>query len=1087
MARERAKKRITVVAGGALSGKTARVVTLAVDAREAGGHATIVVPDASAAGALRRRLLARVDALDGEAVTTLPTLAAHTLAAAGDDTRVASAYEREVILRDAVAALSTAGALPRLAPIADFPGFYSDVERFIRSLESARVTPQALAGRPRAALVDEELAAVARRFVEELSRRGLADAETLISRAADALAESCPRHAPTLLAADGFLEFSANELALLEALGRHVATVVVTLPYDNGRPDLFKAAKATLDRLRERFDVAVEDLPRAAGGGPGARIASGFMAGESGRPAAGGGLEVITTAGERMEMDEIAREAKRLIRAGRRPGDLALAVRDARAQGALAREVFASMGVPLEAPARLSPESAQVFALVRLIVEAAASDFAREPVVGVLTSSYVDLPLLAGGTLAASEVAAMAREAAVIKGASQWQTRLRALERRRAIEAGGTETPDDDEAPAPRLDATRLAFLMTAVKHLVECLSPLRSAAAPAEMAREFKRIIDEIGVRRKILADDSPEDVLFRDLAAYGALMDALDYLEAADGGGVRVGAAGFLEMVKRVVRGASAPSGEMTAGGVALVDAGALANQSYDVVFLSGLLARTWPMRMAAGPFHSRGEKEALAREGVGAPEETHLARERLLFYLAAAAARSVLYMSRPDTDEGGRPELSTFYLDDLLALFAKGSVANHKYGPSRVRVPLDEVAAPLEAAVAAALAIREAASVQDALPLVNVGAKAYGAFDRALRGAAVEARREALVDFDRFDGRLSETGAAAVAGHFSPARAWSGSVLNDYGHCPTSFFLARVLGASRPEKPAAVPSPLARGDLAHKILARLFTAIRDGGHIETLCADGMPEKLDPLLAAAASDVYARYEARYGVEDDPFWQIERRRNYAMLRAFLADESSRLVAACRKGPAYYPAYFELAFGVDEHEGDEPADRASTRVAVTVERGGRIERLRGKIDRVDLVSSEDVAGPLRAAIVDYKLGGFPPKGEVVAFVDMQLPVYVFAAPMVVPEKWVLPVEAFYRTLKRRGGRYPGAQAPISFADEAECEEWRGRFIDALFTRAAGIRRGEFATLPARGCAQYCPGRGVCRFNEARAEFVEERL
>ena len=401
--------------------------------------------------------------------------------------------------------------------------------------------------------------------------------------------------------------------------------------------------------------------------GAAGHIAAAFLSQERAQKAeAGEGLRVITTAGARMEADEVAREAKRLIREGRRPRDIAIAVRDEATYGPLLAEAFSRMGVPLDAKTALVPETAAVFALPRLLVEVAETDFAREPVVRLLTSSYVDIRRLAGGTLTPSDVMRIAREAAVLKGSKQWRTRLDAYKRRTESAADADGMFEDEEKPnLPPVDATRVDMLRAAVDHLAASLAPLRRAAMPAVFAGHFKRLLDELGVRGRVLDASAPEEVVFRDLAAYGALVDALDYLEAADGG-VVTGAGAFLEMVKRVVRASGASCGSLRNGGVALVEAERL-GASYPIVFLCGASSKAYPSRPKAGPFHCREDKEGMAADGLCDSEAAHLASERLVFYGAATRAQETLYLTYPATDEAGKPGLASFYLDELETLFS------------------------------------------------------------------------------------------------------------------------------------------------------------------------------------------------------------------------------------------------------------------------------------------------------------------------------------------------------------------------------------------------------------------------------------
>lgn len=1061
---------ITVIAGPARSGKTALVVSSVADSIRERKKPLVILPHEDACAAFRRLLLNTLEAIETDVTVTFASLSSRLVAASGD-TRQASAYQREIILRDVVSRLDKAGKIAHFRPIIDLPGFYDKLEELILELESGLIGPDRIKkkDKPRNAR-DEEIALIYKGYLDGLSGRNLADAQGLVAEAVKATPRCGWHRLDGPVFVDGFVSFSENELSLLGAIASRGAALTITLPYDELRAELFEQSKDTLARLSRRFTVKVAHPSGTAEN----RIAFRFM-GERGKEPSRGALKVISTAGTRMEMEEIAREAKRLIREGRSPQDIVVVVRNAAEVIDLAKDVFSRMGVPLEAGASLAPASSPVFGLLRMLVEVVESDFGRAETVALFASSYVDLRRLAGGTLTGGDVTRIARAAGIIKGTEQWRSRLAALATQIEAETQDDDYADEEEELIPQLDVTRIAFLRTAFDQLEERLRALRGAVPPGVMAGRMRWVIDVLGLRGRILQPGVPEDVIFRDVAAFAALTEALDFLEASPREGGAVTARGFLDIVATAARATRVRSGELETSGVKLIEAKNAANLAFPVVFLCGVSAEAYPKRLEAGPFYSREEREELAEQGVFAEgEKLHMAAERLLFYTIATRATETLYVTYPATDDDGRPKIASFYVDELLEIFELEKADRRDYGPSRAIKGLDEAASADEVALAAGDGIRRAESPAEAVGFMRVGVAAHSGFVRALRGATVEARREALVGFDSFDAMLSQTAAALVAGRFRPGRPWSGTQLSEYGACPSRFYLSRVLCVSRPEEPDIVPSALERGDLAHRILARFFTKLRDEGCLGF--ERGEKAKCDEIFAAISNEICAAYERRFGISDDPFWRIERQRIKAMVARFVDAELERLAKAVEKGKGYTPAFFELAFGLDD--GDE-SDKASSTKPVEVRIDKRTERLRGRIDRVDFAG-----GAGEAAIVDYKHSGTPSKADVEAYIDMQMAAYVYAAPALAGGRGVLfPAEAFFRSIR---GATVSPRPVLTFKERADYEAFRRAFAQALMERADRIRSGRFAATPAAACADYCIGRGVCRYSQTRVEFLEKR-
>lgn len=213
-------------------------------------------------------------------------------------------------------------------------------------------------------------------------------------------------------------------------------------------------------------------------------------------------------------------------------------------------------------------------------------------------------------------------------------------------------------------------------------------------------------------------------------------------------------------------------------------------------------------------------------------------------------------------------------------------------------------------------------------------------AQRGAvALAARRSGR--FTRFDGNLAGLAVPSPLGRpTSPTR------LERWATCPFAYFVQDVLRVEPledPERELSI-SALDLGSLVHTVLERLVLEQLDGGAVP-----GPDHAWDrDRLAAIADEVCDAYEAEGRTGRPIFWRRARRRIVRDLLRFVEhDDRRRRLLRAR------PVAAELAFAVDGTELG-PVELALP--------DGRVLRLRGKADRVDL--GDD--GTLH--VVDYKTG-----------------------------------------------------------------------------------------------------------------------
>src|SRR4051794_21035229 len=272
--------------------------------------------------------------------------------------RRASDVQRELLVEEAVGG----AGLRELRDSAARPGFARAAARLIGELERSMVEPGAFeralaewAGRGPRARYAREVGSIYRAYCERLEASGLVDEDLFAWRAVDALRERPHDFGRTPVFVYGFDDFTPIELDALETLAERAGVdVTVSLPYEAGRP-AFRAVAPLFERLRALADRHVPMPAVSEHYAPESRDAlhhlerrlyEGDEHGSAAAPAAGAAIRLLSAGGERAEVELVAAEALKLIRAGTSPGDIAVVFREPRRYASLVEQVFGAYDVP---------------------------------------------------------------------------------------------------------------------------------------------------------------------------------------------------------------------------------------------------------------------------------------------------------------------------------------------------------------------------------------------------------------------------------------------------------------------------------------------------------------------------------------------------------------------------------------------------------------------------------------------------------------------------------------------------------------------------------------------------------------------
>jgi len=285
---------------------------------------------------------------------------------------------------------------------------------------------------------------------------------------------------------------------------------------------------------------------------------------------------------------------------------------------------------------------------------------------------------------------------------------------------------------------------------------------------------------------------------------------------------------------------------------------------------------------------------------------------------------------------------------------------------------------------------------------------------------------------------------------------------------YFLEKVLSIRLDLTHEDDTAPMDRGMVIHDILEQIYTAIAKQSGLYANNASGVwkiaqsgeiplavfnPNKADELLALArgmAEEEFRKAERRPSrhLGHPSIWAAEKRKLLQMIENFIRMDIETAQAENR-----YPALFELKFDT-KHD-----------LPVTLKRGDEEVRLKGKIDRIDLIFNKD--GELdRLLVVDYKSKsrGVPViqlEKEIGLNLDCQIPLYTFAAQQKffgthntpeLNEKTQAVYHLQERSLEKMQKHFSGRRLSMN-------PELTETFLEQLFSNILKLRAGDLAAEP----------------------------
>ncbi|HSZ56737.1 MAG TPA: PD-(D/E)XK nuclease family protein [Tepidisphaeraceae bacterium] len=779
---------------------------------------------------------------------------------------------------------------------------------------------------------------------------------------------------------DGFLDFTENEKRILVGAAKAGADVEITLLMDprspiidnpHGNPDemgLFRRTEEAYRRLyvafaAEHIDVndpirlrAFPPLPPGEGRGEGkpeapfprpspqpsprGRGSKAFSELEAGlfrEPACpcddSDGIELIESPDRAGEVDAAARAIRSLLMAGMRFREIGVLVRDLGNYDSLIRSAFKEHGIPFFLDRRRPASHHPLLEFVRSVFEIARRDWPHDAVMSLLRTGLCGIePYDVDGL----ENYVLAHR---IRGAAGWEAPKPWNYRRSIV---GPEDPEQSlsaGAPDP-VDALRRALL----EKLSPLLLKLRAdqPIAVRDFANEIFGTIERFGVRAKLaqwmkqsldaeeLERSAEHEQVWRNLVdLFEQLVELL--------GDERITPGEFFDVLESGLERFDLALTPPTVDQVLVGQVDRTRGATFRAVFVLGLSEGEFPRAASDSSILTDRDRRNLRARRIdldrGATER--LLDERLLAYIAFTRASERLILSRPLTNDEGRPSEPSVFWRRILQTFPRA--AQTRMATQGPPAPAD-IATPRQLVTGLMRWVRSSSD-----PLATETDPAWSALYQWLAKQTGSDDAIAMIR-DQVWSALSYSNEASLSPEIarelfrSPLRA-SASQMETFAACPFQHFARYALGLRETDRQEVTAADLGR--LYHELLERSLKDVMrrraEGDHTARF-EQAVDQFVDHVGAALRSEIMldgARHR----------YLLDRTRR----------TSKRLAIAQReqlKRGTFLPAQVGVRFGSG---GNLPALRVASSSGEAL--------LEGKIDRVDRV-----AGGQEIAVIDYRLG-----------------------------------------------------------------------------------------------------------------------
>jgi ATP-dependent helicase/nuclease subunit B len=731
---------------------------------------------------------------------------------------------------------------------------------------------------------------------------------------------------------------------------------------------------------------------------------------------------VLEASSPRHEVEMIARQIRALY-AGEELhySDICVLLRSLGGYEKVIEDVFRQYNIPVFIHERKKLVERGLALTLAAFLRLCTSDWKREDLFYLLRSSFLNAIVIEEGALEL-EKAAYAKN--IREGREKWTALL-----------------SDTQIPASA---------KAALKFAVEWEEKLKNSRNAREAGQVLGGFLELLNRGNPADADPQAEDI---DESLESVLESGIDFLRSRPGPFSPDGFAQFLLDSLDAALFSYRPRGRNR---VQVYDVIMALPKEYKVVFVAGLLEKSFPQAAQEDPFFKDSERRVMNREKSILEERSWRAGgERYFFYMAVTRAKEKLYLTYPLYDAEGRPALASFFVSACNKCFGD-TLRFVRRGPAEFLPEPPEWASDPDVT-------RGLVETLFLRPTARKIPRDEGALDLLAAWSARPDFKESLEWGLRSEEARIASGDALKL--FQEDRAvYSATRLEEYATCAFKHFSKRMLHLVEPARNREF---LEKGNLLHKTLELFYgelSAAQKSNPEFWRDEKGVEKLLLKHLERAMENGPFEYEPLYRQRVFKNSLIEALRIFAR-REGRFFEKRDLVAS----------RFEWAFGMKEIPGSAEA--------LELRGPGGSARFQGRIDRIDLTPDGK-----KAFIIDYKLAAREKRlaQKWSEGLELQIPIYLLAVRRLLGHEVIgaelrflfsnedKPAEGFYREADRQTiglGKKQKAQTE---------EQWKAFLSESesrVLSAAAGIRSGNIA-VRSKSC-KYCDYSSVCRFEKWR--------
>ncbi len=860
------------------------------------------------------------------------------------------------------------------------------------------------------------------------------------------------------------------------------------------------------------------------------------------------------------ELRHIAKTIKRYVREERwSPADIAIVLRDRDTYGAHLRRVLSDEGIAYALDERLPvTDIPAVRAWLKLV--AAAADHRREkttpdqiPVsrlVDILKSDYFTLP---GQQISADDIENVVAFVGEQLHLADWLKRAECLAKALPPSEANSSSPTADEEetgegsnvdsgePTVRPDAITAAQLQEtgrSLRELGQILAKIPIEGTAGELNAAIEQALSQLSyekeleaniqkaigqpqqrlqatldlrglqaVRRAAIAVADAERLATRSLAATLGEPSTAD-----DSQPTRMTLAVFLSDILQALDDLTLRVEPETSGAVHILEVTTIRGLHFPIIFIPGMVEGGFPPRLPGDWLYPPAERERLKEDGLVLEDisPATMVKEEHYFYQVVCRATAAVHLSYPTVGAEDQEVVPSSFLAEIQrlvpatapggshhVLVAKG-YDGATFLKATTRHELLRQTAAAEARLRRGQTIAQLVSESDSAARMEGNGRlalslteqleAVQEYIRQQQWLSDNLRQRQEVEADRysplwtpFDGQIEDQGLQAELNErFGEQHVFSATAFNEYAACPFRFFAHRVLQLHPRVSTALDLQASERGRLLHDILRDFYRAtplLHNGATLE-----------DELkrLEKTADEVFGRYEENIPPLNPKIWVIEKRILLNFLEQLITEEASY-------GKRVERHITELAFGMKPPEAD--GSSVAEPLELTNKQGRKI-RLRGQIDRVDVVQVNAEGNTYKATIIyDYKLSKGTSVKEMLKGYDVQIGIYLASIEKCFPSLQPVIGGGYYsitKTPRCSNGFYrsdgekllPNEQLSPKeqkFLSEEEFRKAYETILDYVWKYKEKIEKGYFQVLPSHGSEEcrFCDFKSVCRYETYR--------